>query len=51
MTFRINYPYEDFLGLTRLNLSTLQVEDWYLMLIQQDNYHHQIENASKLCIT
>ena len=38
MTFRVDYSHEDFSGLTRFDFSTLQVENWYLTLIQQDTY-------------
>jgi len=50
MTFRIDYPHEDFSGLTRFGSSTLWVEKRYLMLIQQDNYRQRAINASKICI-
>jgi hypothetical protein len=50
MTFRIDYPHEDFSGLTRFGGPTLPVENCYLSLFQQDNYRQRVENASKLCI-
>ena len=50
MTFRINYPHEDFSGLARFDFSTLPVENRYLSLIQQDTYRQRVKNASHFCI-
>ncbi len=50
MTFRINYLHEDFSGLTRLDVSTLRVENRYLMLIQTYTYRQRVKNASHFCI-
>jgi len=50
MTFRIDYSHEDFSGLTLFDFSTLQVENRYLTLIQQDTYRQWAKNASHFCI-
>ena len=50
MTFRIDYFHEDFSGLTRCQPSTVPVERWFLLLIQQYIYRQRVNNASQFCI-
>ena len=50
MTFRIIYFHEDFSGLTCFEVSTLRVENRYLLLIQIYTYHQRVKNASHFCI-